>query len=60
MMTSEDFQLMADARLAEVIEDIGARFFAWSKHHTEETAALNEASRRLKVEKHFPDNYNFD
>lgn len=59
-MTSEDFQMMADARLAEVIEDIGARFFGWSKHHTEETAALNEAARRLKVEKHFPDNYNFD
>ncbi|MCQ2280835.1 MAG: hypothetical protein MJZ49_08570 [Bacteroidales bacterium] len=60
MMTSDDIQLMTDARLGEMLEEICERVFAWSKHNAEESAALTEAARRLKVEKHFPDNFNFD
>lgn len=60
MMTSEDFQLMADARLGEVLEEIAERSFAWSKHYNVEADVLREAARRLKIERHYPDNYNFD
>lgn len=60
MMTSDDIQMMADGRLGEMLEEIAERSFAWSKHYNVEADALREAARRLKIEKKFPENYNFD
>ena len=64
MMTSEDIQLMADARLADKL-DFQAMIIEIGNTEKqlpimEFCAVMREAAKRLREEKHYPDNYNFD
>ena len=59
--------MMADARLADVVEGralffdcMARRFSSCDESYAEMAAILHETARRLKTEKHYPDNYNFD
>lgn len=67
MMKSDDIQLLTDARLAEIVEEralffdcMARRFGSCGESDAEMAAILHEAARRLKAERHYPDNYNFD
>ena len=53
---TDDAQLMTDRRLGEVLEDMASVL----DNHEFYPCVLREAARRLKIEKHYTDNYNFD
>lgn len=53
---TNDAQLMTDRRLGEVLEDVASTLDNQEFH----ACVLREAARRLKTEKHYPDNYNYD